>query len=323
MCGKSLPEMIDQFVSYKKANGYQYQAGAYYLKKYARFVIETAPETVVPDKASVEGFLERFRDTPGSLYNAAAFLRELSRYLTVRGIPAYLIPSGRLRLPTPVQPYFFTEGEITAFFTECDGIKADLHLKGRHLVLPAVFRLLYCCGLRCKEARTLARRNVHLDEGCLDIIQSKGPRSRRVHISKELAEHLTVHDRRISLLFPDRAAFFPNREDLPYGAGWLQQNFLRVWYAAFPEKRGSGISIRAYDLRYPNLNKIQTFLRKYLVCSKYRLKRFGFYFYLFLLIPQKSTREPSGFFHFADTFLSFSSSRVASAFAFSSAVMSR
>lgn len=259
MRGKSLPEMIDQFVSYKKANGYQYQTGAYYLKKYARFVIETASETVAPDKASVEGFLEKFRDTPGSLYNAAAFLREFSRYLTARGIPAYLIPSGRLRLPTPVQPYFFTEGEITAFFRECDRIKADPHLKGRHLVLPAIFRLLYCCGLRCKEARTLARRNVHLDEGYLDIIQSKGPKSRRVHISKELAEYLTVYDRRIRLLFPDRAAFFPNREGLSYGAGWLQQNFLRVWYAAFPEKRGSGISIRAYDLRhhfvYANMNR--------------------------------------------------------------------
>ena len=81
--------------------------------------------------------------------------------------------------------------------------------------------------------------------------------------------------------------------------------------------------IRVHDLSYPNLNKIQTFQRKYKSHNKYRLKRFGFYFYLLLLIPQKSTREPSGFFHFADTFLSFSSSRVASAFAFSSAVMSR
>ena len=249
MPGKSLPEMIDQFVSYKKANGYQYQTGAYYLKKYARFVIETAPKTVAPDKASVEGFLEKLRDTPGSLYNAAAFLREFSRYLTARGIAAYLIPSGRLRLPTPVQPYFFTEGEIAAFFRECDRIKADTHLKGRHLVLPAVFRLLYCCGLRCKEARTLARRNVHLDEGYLDIIQSKGPKSRRVPISRELAEYLTVYDHRISHLFPDRVTFFPNREDQPYGASWLQRNFLRFWYAAFPEKRGSGIRIRAYDFR--------------------------------------------------------------------------
>ena len=99
----------------------------------------------------------------------------------------------------------------------------------------------------------------HLDEGCLDIIQSKGPKSRRVYISREPAEYLTDYDRRISHLFPDRATFFPNRGDHPYGASWLQQNFLRFWYAAFPEKRGSGISIRAYDFRhhsvYANMNR--------------------------------------------------------------------
>ncbi len=65
MCGKPLPELVDQFVSFKKANGYQYQTGTYYLKKYVRFVMEAAPETEHPDKASVEGFLEKFQDTPG------------------------------------------------------------------------------------------------------------------------------------------------------------------------------------------------------------------------------------------------------------------
>ncbi|WP_199687327.1 hypothetical protein, partial [Blautia sp. OF01-4LB] len=106
MYSKSLPELVSQFVSYKKANGYQYETGAYYLKKYVRFAMETAPETAVPDKASVEGFLERLQDTPGGLYNAAAFLREFSRYLHARGLKAYLIPSGRLHPPTPAQPYF-------------------------------------------------------------------------------------------------------------------------------------------------------------------------------------------------------------------------
>ncbi len=43
MYNESLLELIDQFVSYKRANGYQYQTGAYYLKRYARFVMETAP----------------------------------------------------------------------------------------------------------------------------------------------------------------------------------------------------------------------------------------------------------------------------------------
>jgi len=259
MYSKSLPELVNQFVSYKKANGYPYHTGAYYLKKYVQFIMETVPETAVPDKADVEGFLERFQDTPGSLYNAAAFLREFSRYLNARGIKAYLIPSGRLRLPTPVQPYFFTEDEITAFFRECDRITDVPHLKGRHLVLPAIFRLLYCCGLRCKEARTLARENIHLDQGYFDILQSKGPKSRRVYISEGLVEYLTDYDYQISRLFPDRAFFFPNREDRPYSASWLEHNFLRFWYAAFPEKKSCGIRIRAYDFRhhfiYANMNR--------------------------------------------------------------------
>lgn len=259
MCSKSLPEMIDQFVSYKKENGYQYQTGAYYLKKYARFVMETAPETAAPDKASVEGFLEKLQDTPGSLYNAAASLREFSRHLTARGIAAYLIPSGRLRLPTPVQPYFFTDREIASFFKECDRMPDEPHLKGRHIMFPAMFRLLYCCGLRCKEARTLARKNVHLTQGYLDILQSKGPKSRRVYISDELAGYLADYDGRISCLFPDRMTFFPNKDDHPYSPSCLEQNFLRFWYAAFPEKKDSGVSIRAYDFRhhfvYANMNR--------------------------------------------------------------------
>ena len=259
MHSESLPELINRFVSYKRANGYQYQTGAYYLKKYAGFVMETAPDTTVPDKATVERFLETFQDTPGSLYNAAAFLREFSRYLSARGIRAYLIPSGRLHLPTPVQPYFFTEQEILAFFRECDRTVEAPRLKGRNLVLPAIFRLIYCCGLRCKEARMLARENAHLDEGFLDILQSKGPKGRRIHISGELVEYLVTYDRRISRLFPERVTFFPNREDHPYSASWLEENFLRFWYAAFPEKKGSGISIRPYDFRhhfvYANMNR--------------------------------------------------------------------
>ncbi len=255
-----LQELAERFVSYKKDNGYQYRTGAYYLKRYALFAKETAPETVLPDKKSVEGFLETLQDTPGSLYNAAAFLREFSRYLLARGYAdAYLIPSGRFRLPTPVQPYFFTEAEITAFFGECDRMAENPYLKGRHMVFPAMFRLLYCCGLRCKEARTLTRENVHLDQGYLDIIQSKGPKSRRVYLSDELMEYLADYDRRISRLFPDRMVFFPNREDRPYSPSCLEQNFLRSWYAAFPEKKDSGVSIRLYDFRhhfvYANLNR--------------------------------------------------------------------
>ena len=44
--------------------------------------------------------------------------------------------------------------------------------------------------------------------------------------------------------------------------------------------KASGVKrIRLHDIRYPNLNKIQTFQKKDVNRNKYRLKRFGFYFW--------------------------------------------
>lgn len=45
--------------------------------------------------------------------------------------------------------------------------------------------------------------------------------------------------------------------------------------------------------------------------------------FLYHFIPQKSTKEPSGFFHFGETFASFSHSNVANAFLSCSVVTSR
>ena len=84
MCSKSLPEMIDQFVSYKKANGYQYQTGAYYLKKYLRFVIETAPETVTPDQSPVPGARDFLPEQKGLSIRRKVAAAELPACLVCR-----------------------------------------------------------------------------------------------------------------------------------------------------------------------------------------------------------------------------------------------
>ena len=257
---ETMVELADEFLAYKRSNGYIYQTGDYYLMKYVAFAEAMVPSILIPSKETVNAFVSNYTDTPGSLYNSVAVLREFSRYLVNRGYKdAYIFPNNRVRLPMPIQPYFFTEDEINAFFRECDSVKEIQYLKGRHWVLPALYRLLYCCGLSCKEARTLKSENVFLDEGFLDILQSKGPRSRRIFISDELAEYLKSYDNEISVLFPHRHTFFPNKEDRPYSADMLNKNFHRFWYYAFPEKKDSGISVRPYDVRhhfaYANMNR--------------------------------------------------------------------
>lgn len=83
--------------------------------------------------------------------------------------------------------------------------------------------------------------------------------SRKMFTPPESSEYLSIYDTKMNHIFPDRIFFFPSREDAPYGASAFQKNFLKIWYTAFPEKLGNGVSIRSYDLRhhfaYANMNR--------------------------------------------------------------------
>lgn len=149
------------------------------------------------------------------------------------------------------------DDEIIRFFNVCDTLAPRKENRVRHLVLPMYFRLLYCCGVRTCEARLLLRKNVNLHAGYIDIIQSKGPKDRRVFLPKDLGSLYLKYDAVVNDIYPDRTYFFPTKADRCYECSAISQNFRKVWKAS-----GFRIPARAYDFRYPNFNKIQTYLKK-------------------------------------------------------------
>lgn len=256
---KSLQLLAEEFISYKQNIGFIYENQEYFLFKYTMYAEMYSPGISVPDKDTITGFLNTLSNSPGSLYNATAVLRAFGKHLSVRGFTdSYIIPAKNSPAYVPDPPYFFTAEEIHHFFVVCDTIHLHTSYPGRELVLPAIFRLLYCCGLRCKEARTLLLENVHLDDCFLDIIQSKGPKSRRIYISEELSIYLQSYETSIRLLYPKRKYFFPSRNDTCYSSDFISINFRRIWMKAFPDFTISSRP-RAYDFRHhfvwANLNR--------------------------------------------------------------------
>jgi len=250
--------LAEEFILFKQQLGCTYETSCFYLMNYVRYAEEGQNGETVLDKESVKGYLDTLSDAPGSLYGSVAVLREFGRHLIKLGYTnVYIVPPKTVSLPTPEPPYFFTAEEIRHFFNKCDSIKPNLSFKGRELVLPAMFRLLYCCGMRCKEVRTLLLEDVHLDSGFLDVKQSKGAKSRRIYISSELSEYLKKYESSISCLFANRKYFFPSRENC-YGTGAVSQNFRRIWKQAYPDFIHDSRP-RAYDFRHhfawTNLNR--------------------------------------------------------------------
>ena len=256
---RTLRAWAESFLLYKRGIGYIYKTQELYLMNYVVYSEKFFPEIFLPDKETITGYLNTFSDSPGAMNSAVAVLREFSKHLAHQGyVEVYVIPAKSNPTLDPEPPYFFTTDEIHQFFKACDAIETHLSFPGRELVIPALFRLLYCCGLRCKEARTLLYENVHLDDRFLDVMQSKGPKSRRIYISSELALWLAQYDTSISLLFPKRKYFFPHNENASYGTGAISNNFRLFWMKAFPDFVLRSRP-RAYDFRHhfvwANLNR--------------------------------------------------------------------
>lgn len=254
-----LHENAEKFIRYKRSMGYSYVGGEYHLKKYLLYVDEHYSAISIPSSKDVNTYLTTLSDKPFTLCNASGVLREFGRFLLMDGKKsAYVLPPKRTSKPNPKPPYFFLESEITAFFEKCDALKAYPHLKGREIVMPALFRLLYCCGLRCGEARRLKCSDVNIHDKHIDIRLSKGPKSRRLFITDELSEYLKRYDEKIGMIFPNREYFFPYRDGY-YGEGAISNTFKTVWRSAFPDFVRSNNRPRAYDFRhhfaYANINR--------------------------------------------------------------------
>lgn len=246
---QSLRKNAEEFVLYKQSIGYIYEDASRVLDHFVSFAEKENSNAPYLQKGITDAFLSTISYSDSQLYITVSLLREFGRYLQARGYyDAYVIPPKVTQQPTPEAPYFFTLAETEAFFESLDSIEPHKSFPGRELVFPALFRLLYCCGLRCKEARTLECVNVHTDELYLDIIQSKGPKSRRIFISEELAKYLDDYDARIAVLFPDRKYYFPHGNHC-YSCVSISQNFRRFWLKAFPDFQLK-TRPRAYDFRH-------------------------------------------------------------------------
>ncbi len=168
-------ERINAFIDYKRALGYAYGDSSRILREFDLLCNEKFHEKNILDRELGLTWLERkATEAEGSHRNRIMVIREFAKYLCSVGEPAYLIPITMTRKPKRYTPHIFTDNELTAFFRAADSFTTHDKAPARHLVVPAFFRTVYCCGLRPSKARLLLTENVDLNRGILCIIESKG-----------------------------------------------------------------------------------------------------------------------------------------------------
>ena len=118
-------------------------------------------------------------------------VREFARYLNRNGEAAYVLPPDIARKDAPYAPYIYTEDDILTIWDVFDHLKPRGGFPVRQYVIPAMVKLMYCCGLRPAEARKLRVSDVDLEIGRLNIMESKKHRGRIVMMAEDVTQMLS------------------------------------------------------------------------------------------------------------------------------------
>ena len=242
---------LDAFITQKRAAGHPYDTSTRVLGYLDDMIIEKYPESSVLTKEICNAWIKECSKLhQNTLLRRVTPVRQFGKYLAGTGKAAYVIPGGVPHKQIHYDAHIFTEAELKAFFASIDQCMKSPYAPYRCYVIPVIFRLLFTCGLRSSEARSLSIDDVDLATGRIFIRESKGWEARIIYVSADMQDLLCRYDSIIRQYLPHRDAFFPNWKGYYYSKSTLDVWFHEFWDELPEAKATKGNKPRVHDFRH-------------------------------------------------------------------------
>lgn len=184
-----LASLCEQFILEKRALGYQYNTESWYLSQFSKFTESfDCPDEALPQEIVQAWIVQKTMESDKIRYTRYSVVSQFARYMERMGYSAYIPGRDEIgKLHKTFMPYIFSHKEIRSFFAAADAMTLLPHSVSprKHRIMPVLFQLLYCCGLRVSEATKLLGEDVDLEHGILTIRNSKFGKTRYVPMSTE------------------------------------------------------------------------------------------------------------------------------------------
>jgi integrase len=168
-----------------------------------------------------------------------------------RGYDAYIIPQRfAQKYRYDFKPYIFNQTQISNIIKSADQLGYNQSAPFAHIVIPAIIRVLFGCGLRSSEARTIKVSQVSLDNGILYIEKSKNNISRHVPMSESLIAYLRGYAIEMGFGKEGGEYFFPSPSGGPYHETSFRDRFKAVLTMAGIPVLSNGRLPRIHDIRH-------------------------------------------------------------------------
>ncbi|AGF71133.1 tyrosine-type recombinase/integrase [Corynebacterium halotolerans] len=249
---------LDGYLAFKEKMGFYGASRIVYLRRFDAYC--TRLGRTVFDRATVEGWVIDELQRSSTYRSWMSYIRDFGRWLHTHTQPgAYILSDQWKSSFTRAHPYLLTQDEIDRFFIAAARLEAASPWAWQ---AAAFFTLMHSAGLRTIEARHLLTDQVDLAGGHIDIIGSKGHRSRRLPLTADVIDVLTACDTTSRAHLGPRTPFFVSSTGKSVTPATVGVIFNRIWDHAGLARPTDGRQPRPYDFRhhfaYANLERWMT-----------------------------------------------------------------
>lgn len=224
---------IESFVQYRQACGcWNESCYGKNLRRFDHYCLKNYPYEQNLTQEMVNSWCtQRETEKKSSCINRTDVIVAFIKYLRERDLTDVSKPELPRAEKRTYIPHAFTNHELTAFFYECDHLPFSpcRRFINRRMTIPVLFRLLYSSGIRPVEVRLLKREHVDLEQGVLDIRDSKGNDPHYVVLHDSMLQLMKRYNDAIEKMYPGRNYFFPTDQNGSYSYQWIRSNFLKLW----------------------------------------------------------------------------------------------
>lgn len=244
-----LAPFLSSYVAFKRSLGYKMQY-TYVFQNLDRFLCGRDYASIGLSEQILSNWCER-RANEGevSRYKRIVDVKNFAVYLNGLGYPSF-VPRLPKRTSSTFTPYIFSHEELARFFASCDRLDYHAGYQSLHHLLPALFRLLYGCGLRISEALSLRCEDVNLADGCITIRETKNGEERRLPLSDSLKTVLGQYASHCRQNARGRAYFFAKRTGERCSGNTMYKKFRNILFQAGISHGGKGRGPRLHDIRH-------------------------------------------------------------------------
>lgn len=243
-------ELLERFVAHKHSLGFKYETEADELYRFSKFsTLFQMTEPTLTKELVQDWCTKRPNEGIKNCRRRAYPVRQFGIYLNSIGYDAYIAPPDMNARSYTFIPYIFTSGEMERIFANSDRLCPHPN-STTHLIMPVILRMLYSCGLRISEAVSLQNKHVNLQEGILEIKNSKLGKDRLVPMSESMTQICRQYYQILHKYSSLEDYFFMKADRKPITRDNVYRRFRGILWESGISHGGKGNGPRVHDLRH-------------------------------------------------------------------------